>query len=135
MNKLSVPLKEVDRVEILTVIDNYVDVLLTNTEVITRPPLAKTGTIPSDTLLAEHGLSLLVTVHEGEEKHTMLFDTGYSKIGVPHNLDQLGVDLGEMEAIALSHGHMDHTGSLYAVLDKIPGTIPLVLHPGGFACG
>jgi len=41
MNKLSVPLKEVDRVEILTVIDNYVDVLLTNTEVITRPPLAK----------------------------------------------------------------------------------------------
>lgn len=30
MNNPSVPLKEVDRVEILTVIDNYVDVLLTN---------------------------------------------------------------------------------------------------------
>ena len=133
MNKPFVPLKEVDRVEILTVIDNYVDVLLTNTEVITRPPLAKTGTIPSDTLLAEHGLSLLVTVYEGEEKHTMLFDTGYTKIGVPHNLNQLGVDLGEVEAIALSHGHMDHTGSLYPILDKIPGTIPLVLHPGAFA--
>ena len=133
MNKLSVPLKEVDRVEILTVIDNYVDVLLTNTEVITRPPLAKTGTIPVDTLLAEHGLSLLVTVYEGEEKHTMLFDTGYSKIGVPHNLEQLEVDLSKVEAIALSHGHMDHTGSLYPILDKIPGTIPLVLHPGAFA--
>ena len=133
MNKPSVPLKEVDRVEILTVIDNYVDVLLTNTEVITRPPLSKTGTIPSDTLLAEHGLSLLVTVYEGGEKHTMLFDTGYTKIGVPHNLDQLGVDLTQVEAMALSHGHMDHTGSLYAVLDKIPGTIPLVLHPAAFA--
>jgi len=86
-----------------------------------------------DTLLAEHGLSLLVTVYEGEEKHTMLFDTGYTKIGVPHNLDQLGVDLGEVEAMALSHGHMDHTGSLYAVLDRIPNKIPLVLHPGAFA--
>jgi len=68
-----------------------------------------------------------------EEKHTMLFDTGYTKIGVPHNLDQLGVDLGEVEAMALSHGHMDHTGSLYAVLDRIPNKIPLVLHPGAFA--
>ncbi len=133
MNKPSVPLKEVDRVEILAVIDNYVDVLLTNTEVITRPPLSESGTIPVDTLLAEHGLSLLVTVYEGKEKHTMLFDTGYSKIGVPHNLDQLQVDLTEVEAIALSHGHMDHTGSLYAVLDKIPGAIPLVLHPAAFA--
>ena len=133
MNQLSVALKEVDRVEILTVIDNYVDVLLTNTGVITRPPLAKTETIPIDTLLAEHGLSLLVTVYEGEAKHTMLFDTGYSKIGVPHNLDQLGVDLSEVEAIALSHGHMDHTGSLYPVLDTISGRIPVVLHPAAFA--
>ncbi len=132
MNKPSAPFKEVDRVEILTVIDNYVDVLLTNTEVITRPPLSESGTIPSDTLLAEHGLSLLVTVYEGEEKHTMLFDTGYTKIGVPHNLDQLGIDLSEVEAIALSHSHMDHTGSLYLILDKISGTIPLVLHPAAF---
>jgi len=27
---------------------------------------------------------------------------------------------------------MDHTGSLYPILDKIPGRIPLVLHPGAF---
>jgi len=132
MNKPPVPLKEVDRVEILTVIDNYVDVLLTNTEVITRPPLAITGTTPVDTLLAEHGLSLLVTVYEGEEKHTMLFDTGYTKIGVPHNLELLGVDLTQVEAMAFSHGHLDHTGSLYPVLDRIPNKIPLVLHPVAF---
>ncbi|HDZ89821.1 MAG: MBL fold metallo-hydrolase [Deltaproteobacteria bacterium] len=132
MNSPSVTLRPVDRVEILTVIDNYVDVLLTNTEVITRPPLSKTGTIPVDTLLAEHGLSLLVTVYDGEGAHTVLFDTGYTSMGVPHNLDRLGVDLTRVEALVLSHGHMDHTGSLYAVLDRIPGTIPLVVHPGAF---
>jgi 7,8-dihydropterin-6-yl-methyl-4-(beta-D-ribofuranosyl)aminobenzene 5'-phosphate synthase len=27
---------------------------------------------------------------------------------------------------------MDHTGSLYGILEKIPGTIPLVLHPDAF---
>jgi len=132
MNPPGVSLKEIDRIESLTVIDNYVDVLLANTQVVTRPPLSKGGDIPSDTLLAEHGLSLLVTVYQGEEKHTVLFDTGYSKIGVPHNLEQHKVDLNEVEGIILSHGHMDHTGALYAILDKIPGKIPLVLHPGAF---
>jgi 7,8-dihydropterin-6-yl-methyl-4-(beta-D-ribofuranosyl)aminobenzene 5'-phosphate synthase len=132
MNAPVVSLNEIDRIESLTVIDNYVDVLLTNTQVVTRPPLSKGGDIPSDTLLAEHGLSLLVTVYQGEEKHTVLFDTGYSNIGVPHNLEQLKVNLNELEGIVLSHGHMDHTGALYTILDKIPGTIPLVLHPGAF---
>ena len=132
MNKTANGLRAVNRVEVLTVIDNYVDVLLTNTDVVTRPPLAKGGDIPSDALLAEHGLSLLVTVFEGEDSHKILFDTGYSQTGVPHNLTQLEVDLGEIEALVLSHGHMDHTGSLYEVLDRIEKPIPLVTHPDAF---
>ncbi len=126
-------LNPVDRVEILTLMDNYVDVLLRNSEVVTRPPLAKGGNIPSDTPVAEHGLSLLVTVYTGEDRHTILFDAGYSQIGVPHNLEQLGVDLKGVEALVLSHGHMDHTGALYPLLEKIPGLIPLVLHPDAFS--
>jgi len=132
MNKTANGLRAVNRVEVLTVIDNYVDVLLTNTDVVTRPPLAKGGDIPSDALLAEHGLSLLVTVFEGEDSHKILFDTGYGQTGVPHNLTQLEVDLGEIEALVLSHGHMDHTGSLYEVLDRIEKPIPLVTHPDAF---
>ena len=132
MNNLPISLKEVDCVEILTLIDNYVDVLLQNTEVVTRPALAKDGKISSDTLLAEHGLSLLVTVYEGKEKNSILFDTGYSQVGVPHNMKLLGVNFEEIEAIVMSHGHMDHAGSLYAVLDRITNPIPLVLHPGAF---
>jgi 7,8-dihydropterin-6-yl-methyl-4-(beta-D-ribofuranosyl)aminobenzene 5'-phosphate synthase len=129
---LSGSLKTVDRVEITTLIDNYVDVLLPSTDIITRPPLSIDGKVKADTFLAEHGLSLLVSVWQGEEKHTILFDTGYSKVGVLHNLAQLGLNIEDIEVIVLSHGHMDHTGSLNAILDKIPGTIPLVLHPGAF---
>jgi 7,8-dihydropterin-6-yl-methyl-4-(beta-D-ribofuranosyl)aminobenzene 5'-phosphate synthase len=102
----SVSLKTVDRVEITTLIDNYVDVLLPSTDTIIRPPLAKDDKINANTFLAEHGLSLLVTVFQNGQKHTVL--------------------------IVISHGHMDHTGSLYGILEKIPGTIPLVLHPGAF---
>ena len=129
---LSGSLKTVDRIEITTLIDNYVDVLLPSTDRITRPPLSIDGKVKADTFLAEHGLSLLVSVWQGEEKHTILFDTGYSKVGVLHNLAQLGLNIEDIEVIVLSHGHMDHTGSLNAILDKIPGNIPLVLHPGAF---
>jgi 7,8-dihydropterin-6-yl-methyl-4-(beta-D-ribofuranosyl)aminobenzene 5'-phosphate synthase len=129
MNQLSVTLEESDRVEVLTIIDNYVDVLLRNTDVVTRPPHAKGGEIPTDALVAEHGLSLLISVYQGVTRHTILFDTGYTKIGVPHNLEQMEVDTEGIEAIVLSHGHMDHTGSLYPLLDKIPKRIPLVVHP------
>jgi len=127
-----VMLKAVDRVEILTLIDNYVDVLLPSTDVVTRPPLSIEGKVKGDTFLAEHGLSLLVTIYQGEDKHTILLDTGYTKVGVLHNMEQLGLNIEDIEVIVLSHGHMDHTGTLNTILDKIPGTIPLVLHPSAF---
>ena len=132
MSNLSVSLKAVDRVEILTLIDNYVNLLLPSTDIVTRPPLAKEGKVQSDTFLAEHGLSLLITVYQGEKKHTILLDTGYTKVGVLHNMELLGINIEEIETIVISHGHMDHTGSLYGILDKIPGRIPLVVHPGAF---
>ena len=128
----SISLKEADRVEILTIMDNYTDVLLRNTKVVTRPPLAKGGNISVDALLAEHGLSLLVSVYHGEEKRSILFDTGYTNCAVPHNLGILGVDLNEIEAIVISHGHMDHTGSLYEILAEMSRSVPVVVHPDAF---
>jgi 7,8-dihydropterin-6-yl-methyl-4-(beta-D-ribofuranosyl)aminobenzene 5'-phosphate synthase len=125
-------LREVEKIEIITLIDNYVDVLLRNTEVVTRPPLAKGGEIPTDTLLAEHGLSLLVTVRQGANEHTLLFDTGYTKVGVPYNMAQMEIDVEQIEAIVLSHGHMDHTGSFYTLMDQISKKVPVVVHPGAF---
>lgn len=133
MNSTPESLQEVDRVEILTLMDNYVDVLLTNTDVVYRPPLAKGGEIPDDTLVAEHGLSMLITLYRDDEEHTILFDTGYSSIGVLHNMEMLEIDPAEIEAIVISHGHMDHTGTLYPILEKISAPIPLAIHPDAFA--
>jgi 7,8-dihydropterin-6-yl-methyl-4-(beta-D-ribofuranosyl)aminobenzene 5'-phosphate synthase len=125
-------LREVDRIEILTLMDNYVDLLLESTAVVTRPPKAKGGIISKDTLIGEHGLSLLVTVFDGGEKHAILFDTGHTGIGVLHNAAHLEVDLGKIETIVMSHRHMDHTGSLKPILERLGRPIPLVIHPDAF---
>jgi 7,8-dihydropterin-6-yl-methyl-4-(beta-D-ribofuranosyl)aminobenzene 5'-phosphate synthase len=126
-------LKEVDRIEVLALMDNYADVLLGNTRVVRRASHSGGGEIFSDTLVGEHGLSLLVTVREGGNGHTILFDTGYSALGVPHNMEHLGVDLKIIEAIVLSHGHMDHLGSLHPILEKARKPMPVLMHPEAFA--
>jgi len=62
-------------------------------------------------LLAEHGLSLFIDT--GDKK--ILFDTGQSGLFI-QNAQKLGVDISEIDALILSHGHDDHTGGLYPFL-------------------
>ena len=132
MEQSPVKLKSVDEIEIVTLMDNYSDVLLQSEGPVTRAPLAAGMEIPTDTLLAEHGLSQLVRLGSRGATRSILFDTGYSRIGVLHNLKILGIDLKEVEGLVLSHGHMDHTGSLHAILESMGRSIPLVVHPEAF---
>jgi len=138
-----VVLTPVDRVEIVTVIDNVLDLLLMNTDVAKRigpggaegvqmpmvdAPLLESGEF-MDPPVAEHGLSFLVSVTSGEARRSMLFDTGSSVDTLMHNLHALNVDPSEIEAIALSHGHFDHTMGLNGLSRKLQPLPPLVVHP------
>jgi 7,8-dihydropterin-6-yl-methyl-4-(beta-D-ribofuranosyl)aminobenzene 5'-phosphate synthase len=73
--------------------------------------------------LAEHGLSFWIEI--GSRR--ILFDTGQSEI-LFHNARILGIDLGTVDAIVLSHGHYDHVGGLQRVLEIAPA-VPTYLHP------
>lgn len=126
----SLNLQEADGAEITTIIDNYTDTLLESTNMVKRPRLA-VGDRLSQMPLAEHGLSMLIEVFRGSEKHTILFDAGQSEIAMPFNLRLFNVAVNEIEAIVLSHGHMDHFGALLEIL-KAKGRVPLVLHPDAF---
>ena len=110
--------------------DNYTDSLLESTNTVKRPRLAVGGRL-SQMPLAEHGLSMLIEVFRGSEKHTVLFDAGQSEIAVPFNLRLLNIDVKEIEAIVLSHGHTDHFGALLEIL-RAKGSTPLVLHHDAF---
>jgi 7,8-dihydropterin-6-yl-methyl-4-(beta-D-ribofuranosyl)aminobenzene 5'-phosphate synthase len=133
MSPARIGLMEADAVQVFVIMDNYIDLLLPGGARVERPALAKDGVIPSDTLLAEHGLSLLITVRRGVESTQVLLDAGYSQVGVPHNLDMLGVSLKDVEAVVLSHGHMDHFGALPEVVRRVGRPVPLVVHPEALA--
>ncbi len=138
-----IPLNSVDRVEILTLVDNVLDLLLTSTDVAKRmgptgvegrampdveAPLLESGRA-ADTPVAEHGLAFLVSVTSGEERRTLLFDTGSSVGALVHNLRALGADPAEIETIVLSHGHFDHTTGLNGLAKELDPLPPLLVHP------
>lgn len=70
------------------------------------------NTVYKKRLLAEHGLSFYIETANDK----ILFDTGQSAAFI-HNANQLGIDLTQVDAVILSHGHYDHTGGLYAFLE------------------
>lgn len=65
-------------------------------------------------LLAEHGLSLHIECH-GKK---ILFDVGQSDVFI-RNAKTLDVDLQNLDAVVLSHGHYDHCGGMEALVKEI----------------
>ena len=124
-------LQGVDAVEITTLVDNTVDLLLESTDNVKRPPRLRDGK-PTSPLIAEHGFSALVRVTAGAETHTILLDAGLTETTMLVNVDRLGVDLGEVEAVVISHGHIDHIRALMPALERLRPGIPIVIHPHAF---
>ena len=125
--------QEVDRVEILTLQDNYIDLVARdNNEVVSRA-MPLDGVELKKSIGAEHGFSSLISVTKGEITRRMLLDFGFSPDGAAKNARALNADLASVEIMALSHGHLDHSGGL-AELTKLVGRpgVQLVVHPSVF---
>ncbi len=124
----TISLREADSVEITTILDNTTDLLLPSSETVRRPWLG--ATLGRKCLVAEHGFSATVKVNGGETSESLLFDAGLSRDGLMHNLDVLEIRANEMHAVALSHGHADHTNGLAGMFRRLGGQrMPVVLHP------
>lgn len=72
------------------------------------------NTSGSEELASEHGFSILIT---GEDGYRLLLDTGDSAAFLD-NARQLGVDLDCLDALVLSHNHLDHAGGILPLLDQ-----------------
>ena len=128
----TMPLKEVDKVEILTILDNTIDMLLPDSNKVKRLPRSPDA-LTRESLIAEHGFAALVTVTSGNTSESLLFDAGLSKTGLIHNMDVLEVKPKELHTIVLSHGHADHTRGLMGMVERLgERKMPLLLHPDAF---
>lgn len=74
--------------------------------------------------LGEWGLSILVET----EKSKVLLDTGLN-ISAAYNADLMGIDFSTIDAIVLSHAHVDHTGGLRSVLMRARKRVRIIAHP------
>jgi len=63
-------------------------------------------------LQTEHGVAFWLQLPE----NNILFDTGASADALKRNLKTLDLSLKDLDALALSHAHYDHTGGIEAVL-------------------
>ena len=75
-------------------------------------------------MISEHGLAYWI--QRGETR--ILFDTG-AGTALFHNAAALNIDLNTTSAIAISHGHYDHTGGLIRLLEILKQPVPVYLHP------
>ena len=67
-------------------------------------------------LIHQHGLCF----HIDNNGHRLLFDTGQGDALI-HNAAKLGIDLGQVSRVVLSHGHYDHSGGVRPLADRISG--------------
>ena len=129
MPQVQITPPEVDEARISIIMDNSFDMLMASTEVAKRFPLGPNAF--EDTLpIAEHGFSALIRVVRGNKEGTVLFDTGLTRNGTLYNMDAMEIDISGIQAVILSHGHIDHTTGLAGIINrKGVRNLPLVLHP------
>jgi 7,8-dihydropterin-6-yl-methyl-4-(beta-D-ribofuranosyl)aminobenzene 5'-phosphate synthase len=141
---LQIELEPVDRLRVTILMDNVTDPLIPDAGPVTRvtwpkalaekaphvPALTATdGSVP-DALIAEPGFSAFVRIEQEGRERTLLFDTGVSPTGMVENMRRLGLSLGDVEVIVLSHGHWDHVTGMEGVASEIGRAgLPVMIHP------
>ena len=86
-------------------------------------------------LCANLGYGLRLVSRVGDRRHTLLFDTGPEAPIFIRNCANLGIAFGDVEAIAITHGHWDHMAALPATIDRVVaagGRVTVHVNPGMF---
>lgn len=119
-------------VTITSITENYVDMLLADTDQVSRAGLFHHFDPKRTAPIGENGIALLIEVKWRRYQYRVLFDTGMTSKVLLHNAAALDIDLGRLDHVVISHGHPDHYGGLLGLLDSIDFRLPLSIHPDAF---
>jgi 7,8-dihydropterin-6-yl-methyl-4-(beta-D-ribofuranosyl)aminobenzene 5'-phosphate synthase len=79
------------------------------------------------------GLSLFLESQRDQEQRATMLDFGYTSAALINNIGLLNVDPSKIQALIVSHGHIDHYGGLIGFLGQYRNVLPadLKLYAGG----
>jgi 7,8-dihydropterin-6-yl-methyl-4-(beta-D-ribofuranosyl)aminobenzene 5'-phosphate synthase len=125
----------VDELTVREITDNQHDIFLKGS----RAPgleVRRTGTPEAPqgkTLESEWGLALHVESRRGQEWRRYLLDFGFTPDVYANNLEIMKIDVSQVDALIISHGHFDHVGGLMGFLEANRGRMrkTLRLFAGG----
>jgi 7,8-dihydropterin-6-yl-methyl-4-(beta-D-ribofuranosyl)aminobenzene 5'-phosphate synthase len=132
--KGEINLLSADSVEIISVMDNALDLLMASSENVQRyQALDPSNPFSQQLPIAEHGFSAVIDIKRGNTTRRLLFDTGVSKDGILKNMKAMNIDPASIEAIILSHGHTDHAMGILGFLETSGRKdLPFVVHPDAY---
>jgi 7,8-dihydropterin-6-yl-methyl-4-(beta-D-ribofuranosyl)aminobenzene 5'-phosphate synthase len=120
---------------ISVLVENLTDMLLPDDEArgIKRFGLVEHFRPPHGEVVAtENGISYWIEVGDGDGSQSYLFDAGLTGRPCLQNVTALGLDLGVVDKVVISHAHPDHFGGLMPVLERCTGSTQVVVHPDAF---
>jgi 7,8-dihydropterin-6-yl-methyl-4-(beta-D-ribofuranosyl)aminobenzene 5'-phosphate synthase len=127
---------QADRVEITVMVENWVDMLLADSQVgdhcVSRTGLMEHFDPKLEPPQAENGISFLVKATTGQRTTTILFDVGLTGKVLEHNFRALHQDPAAIDHVVISHGHPDHYGGIYAALGLVDRVLPIATHSDAF---
>jgi len=116
----------ITRLEIISIVDNFNDLLLIDDGPAKRRPSPKRAY--ERCLCSEHGFAQFVTSYQESNPYRVLFDFGATPLVYLHNLQLLledySLNLKDVDSLVLSHGHFDHHGGLVPLLDQRRSEFP-----------
>jgi 7,8-dihydropterin-6-yl-methyl-4-(beta-D-ribofuranosyl)aminobenzene 5'-phosphate synthase len=132
-DRIAVPV--IDELTVREITDNQHDIFL---KPLQAPGLEvrRTGTpaaAQGKTLESEWGLALHIESRKGEVRRRYLLDFGFTPDVYANNLEILKIDVAQIDALIISHGHFDHVGGLMGFLETARARMrkPLRLYTGG----
>src|ERR1700677_3841708 len=125
----------IDELTVREITDNSHDIFLRGAElpglVVQRTgfPQAPQG----KTLESEWGLALHLESRKAQETRRYLLDFGFTPDVYANNLELMKIDITQVDALIISHGHFDHVGGLTGFLEGYRARMrkALPLYTGG----